>query len=146
MSALRPLIAAVLAAGILSACSKQPATKPSDQAKSAAPVKHEPMLYTAKECLRRIQGQANLWSADARPVHIESDLTSESDGATGRSAIWRFMFVSGRRNAMRTFICSGSRDPDAPPFGLSEGIDLPLPVRALMRAAARVMTTTAHYI
>ncbi|RYG08323.1 MAG: 2-polyprenyl-3-methyl-6-methoxy-1,4-benzoquinone monooxygenase [Burkholderiales bacterium] len=26
------------------------------------------------------------------------------------------------------------------------GIDLPLPVKALMRAAARVMTTTAHYV
>lgn len=119
---------AVLAGGILTACSNQPPAKPSDQVKSeAAPAKQEPRLYTAKECLRMVQGQANLWSADSRLVHIESDLTSESDGKTGRSAIWRFMFISGRRSAMRTFICSGSREPSAPPVGLSEGMDLPLP-------------------
>lgn len=121
------LFTAIVVTGIVTACSTQPAAESTVHAKSAGPAKQEPALYTAKECLRRVQGQANMWSADARPVHIESDLTSESDGTTGKSAVWRFMYVSGTRNAMRTFICSGSRDADAPPFGLSEGMNLPLP-------------------
>jgi hypothetical protein len=37
------------------------------------------------------------------------------------------MFVSGQRSAMRAFMCSGSLDPAAPAFGLSEGSDMPLP-------------------
>ncbi len=116
----------VLTTGILIGCSQQPATKPvAEQPKPEA--KKQPVLYTAQECLKRVEGQAHLWAMDSRPIHIESDLTSESIGQGGKSAVWRFMFVSGQRGAMRAFMCSGSLDPAAPIFGLSEGSDMPLP-------------------
>lgn len=123
------LVSAVLVVvGILTGCSQQPATKTAaEQPKPAAETKKQPVLYTAQECLKRVEGQAHLWALDARPIHIESDLTSESSGKDGKSAVWRFMFVSGQRGAMHAFMCSGSLDPSAPAFGLSEGGDMPLP-------------------
>lgn len=120
------VVPALLAIGMLTACSQQPAAKP-EQPKPAAQAKQQPVLYTAQECLKHVQGQAHLWARDARPVHIESDLTSESAGRDGKSAVWRFMFVSGQRSAMRAFMCSGSVDAAAPAFGLSQGSDMPLP-------------------
>ena len=121
------LIAAILiATGILPACSNQPAGK-SVPPKPAAETKNQPVVYTAQECLKRVEGQARLWAIDARPIHIESDLTSESLGREGKSAVWRFMFVSAQRSAMRAFMCSGSLDAGAPAYGLSQGMDLSLP-------------------
>jgi hypothetical protein len=111
--------------GFLFACS-QPASAPKPAAQTAAEVK-QPVLYTAQECLKRIDGQAHLWSPDAKPVHLESDLTSESVGKDGKSAIWRAMFVSAGRNAMRSFTCSGSREPSAPAFGVSSGLEMAVP-------------------
>ena len=121
------VLTALLLAGMLGGCSQQQASKPAPETKPVAETKKQPVLYTAQECLKRVEGQAHLWAMDARPVHIESDLTSESAGKDGKSAVWRFMFLSAQRNAMRAFMCSGSLDEAAPAFGLSQGSDMPVP-------------------
>ena len=42
----------------------------------------------------------------------------------GKAAIWRGYFVSPAQRSVKTIVCSGSRRPDAPPFGVStEGAD-----------------------
>ncbi len=128
MRRMRLLLVVVFVLAILTSCSQQPATKPAaEQPKPAAEVKKEPVLYTAQECLKRVEGQAHLWAMDSRPIHIESDITSDSKGLEGKSAVWRFMYVSAQRAAMRAFMCSGSTDPGAPAYGLSQGSDMPLP-------------------
>jgi hypothetical protein len=64
------------------------------------------------------------WAPDAQPARLESVLTSETNGHDGKSAVWRGYFASPSRRAVKTFVCSGSRRPDAPPFGVStEGGD-----------------------
>jgi hypothetical protein len=90
----------------------------------ATPQSTEPVLYTGQEAFNRMMGLALKWSPDAQPARLESVLTTETNGQNGKSAIWRGFFASPARRAVKTIVCSGSRRPDAPPFGVStEGSD-----------------------
>jgi hypothetical protein len=110
---------AILTAGCNSTENK-PAQGASEQtAAPAPPPAKEPVLYTGQESFNRMMGLALKWSPDAQPARLESVLTSESTGQSGKSAIWRGFFVSPSRRAVTTIVCSGSRRPDAPPFGVS---------------------------
>jgi hypothetical protein len=98
--------------------------KPSSETPPAAPAKKEPALYTGQQAFNQMTGLALKWSSDAQPARIESVLTSETTGQDGKSATWRGYFVSPSRRATKTIICSGSRLPSAPPYGVStEGAD-----------------------
>jgi hypothetical protein len=71
-----------------------------------------------------MMGLAMKWSSDAEPARVESVLTPETTGQDGKAAIWRGYFVSPAQRSVKTIVCSGSRRPDAPPFGVStEGAD-----------------------
>jgi hypothetical protein len=57
---------------------------------------------------------------------LESVLTPETNGQDGKSTVWRGYFASPSHRATITFVCSGSRQKDAPPFGVStEGAEGP---------------------
>jgi hypothetical protein len=64
-------------------------------------------------------GLALKWSPDAQPARLESVLTTETNGQNGKSTVWRGFFASPRRRSVKTIVCSGSRRPDSPPFGVS---------------------------
>ncbi|MGD0416161.1 MAG: hypothetical protein ABSA80_12455 [Terriglobales bacterium] len=111
----------VISAVILSAgCSSEntPST-PAQPAAAAQPEKKLPVLYTGQEAFNRMLGLAMKWAPDAAPARVESVLTSETTGQDGKSTIWRGYFVSPSRRSTKTFVCSGGRQPDAPPFGVS---------------------------
>ena len=86
---------------------------------AAAPKVAEPVLYTGQESFNRMMGLALKWSPDAQPARLESVLTPEANGQNGKSTIWRGYFASPARRSTKTIVCSGSRRPDAPPFGVS---------------------------
>ena len=116
------IILAILAAGCSSNESK-PAESAS--AKPAAPEVKQPEPYTGQQAFNRMMGLALKWSPDAQPARLESVLTPETTGQDGKSTVWRGYFASPSRRATKTIVCSGSRRPDAPPFGVStEGNDL----------------------
>jgi hypothetical protein len=75
--------------------------------------------YTGQEAFNRMMGLALKWSPDAQPARLESVLTTETTGQDGKSTIWRGYFASPSRRSTKTIVCSGSRRPDAPPFGVS---------------------------
>jgi hypothetical protein len=83
------------------------------------PQSKEPVLYTGQEALNRMLGLALKWSRDAQPARLESVPTPEINGQNGKSTVWRGYFASPSRRSTKTIICSGSRRPDAPPFGVS---------------------------
>jgi hypothetical protein len=66
-----------------------------------------------------MMGLALKWSVDAQPARLESVLTTETTGQDGKSTIWRGYFASPGRRSTKTIVCSGSRQKDAPPFGVS---------------------------
>jgi hypothetical protein len=77
------------------------------------------VLYTGQEAFNRMMGLAMKWSRDAQPARLESVTTAETTGQNGKSAVWRGYFASPSRRSTKTIVCSGSRRPDAPPFGVS---------------------------
>ena len=121
--ALSVISVAILTAGCSSTENKARESTPTP-ATAAKPEIKEPVLYTGQEAFNRMMGLAMKWSSDAEPARLESVLTSETTGQDGKAAIWRGYFVSPAQRSVKTIVCSGSRRPDAPPFGVStEGAD-----------------------
>ncbi|MFI5118497.1 MAG: hypothetical protein ACHP8B_17550 [Terriglobales bacterium] len=104
----------ILTAGCSSTENK---TAPAQQA-AAAP-KPSAELYSGQQAFNRMLGLAMKWAGDAAPARVESVLTTEATGQGGKSAVWRGYFASPSRRSTKTFVCSGSRLHDAPPFGVS---------------------------
>jgi hypothetical protein len=88
-------------------------------APAAQPKKKAPALYTGQQAFNQMMGLAFKWSPDAQPARVESVPTTETNGQDGKSAIWRGYFASPSRRTTKTFVCSGSRLPDSPPYGVS---------------------------
>ena len=107
---------AVLTAGCGSTENNGGPEKPASPAPSQS---KEPVLYTGQEAFNRMMGLALKWSTDAQPARLESVLTTETTGQNGKSTVWRGFFASPRRRSVKTIVCSGSRRPDAPPYGVS---------------------------
>jgi len=110
---------AILTAGCSSTENKPKESTPENPAAAAKPQIKEPTLYTGQEAFNRMMGLALKWSPDAEPARVESVLTTETTGQDGKATIWRGYFVSPSRRSTKTIVCSGSRQPDAPPFGVS---------------------------
>ena len=109
---------AILTAGCNSTENKADST--AEKQDVAAPSQSkEPVLYTGQEAFNRMMGLAMKWSRDAQPARLESVPTTETTGQNGKSTVWRGFFASPRRRSVKTIVCSGSRRPDAPPFGVS---------------------------
>jgi hypothetical protein len=89
------------------------------ESSAGKPASKDPVLYTGQEAFNRMMGLAMKWSRDAQPARLESVSTAETTGQNGKSAIWRGYFASPSRRSTKTIVCSGSRRPDAPPFGVS---------------------------
>ena len=120
--ALSVISVAILTAGCSSTENKPKESTPTPAAAPAE--KKEPVLYTGQEAFNRMLGLAMKWSSDAEPARVESVVTPETTGQDGKAAIWRGYFVSPAQRSVKTIVCSGSRRPDAPPFGVStEGAD-----------------------
>ena len=110
---------AILLAGC-NATENKPAESASEKpASNTPPPSKEPMPYTGLEAFNRMMGLALKWSPDAQPARVESVFTTEANGQNGKSTVWRGYFASPSRRRTKTIVCSGSRRPDAPPFGVS---------------------------
>src|SRR6267378_7094124 len=110
---------ALLTAGCNSTQNNPNESTPEKPASGASPQNKEPVLYTGQEAFNRMMGLAMKWSRDAQPARLESVPTAETTGQNGKSTVWRGYFASPSRRSTKTVVCSGSRRPDAPPFGVS---------------------------
>src|SRR5208337_2317993 len=107
---------AMLTAGCSSTGNKPNESAPEKPAAEAPPPKKEPVLYSGEQAFNQMLVLALKWSPDAQPARLESVHTTETTGQDGKSAVWRGYFVSASHRATKTVVCSGSRQPDAPPF------------------------------
>src|SRR5215467_10330303 len=107
---------------MLSACDTTPEPTKTEEAK---PTKKEPSLYSGMQAFNTMHALALKWAPDATPVRLESRVNSESNGQSGKSTVWRAGFISPGRHQLKFFVCSGSRLPDAPPYGVSSDIETP---------------------
>jgi hypothetical protein len=111
----------LISLAILTAGCSSTGDKPQESQTPAASAQPstEPVLYTGQGAINRMLGLALKWSPDAQPARVESVLTTETTGQNGTATVWRGFFASPSRRAVTTIVCSGSRRPDAPPFGVS---------------------------
>lgn len=129
------ILVIILFSVIILSCSSSPAPAPTTTVATKPAEPEKPALYTAQEAFTRLNGFAHKWSADAMPIHLTSELTSEATGQDGRATIWRAMFASPSRGTVKGFVCSGSRLPNSPAPGTTAGgAESPLTgdLRALM--------------
>jgi hypothetical protein len=124
MKQLHIVVFAVLAVFVLalSGCESSTPTQSSEEAK---PVKKEPSLYSGLQAFNTMNALALKWAPDATPVRLESRVNSESNGQGGKATVWRAGFISPSRHQLKFFLCSGSRLPDSPPYGVSSDIETP---------------------
>src|ERR1039458_8444673 len=134
---------AILTAGCSSTENKAKESAPEKPATAAPAENKQPVLYTGQEALNRMMGLALKWSPDAQPARLESVLTTETTGKDGKSTVWRGYFASPNRRSTKTIVCSGSRRPDAPPFGVSaEGSEGPYNAEAANLAFLPLLVKT----
>jgi hypothetical protein len=134
---------AILAVGCSSSENMPKESAPGKPTVAAQPQSTEPVLYTGQEAFNRMMGLALKWSPDAQPARLESVVTTEATGQNGKSTIWRGYFASPLRRSTKTIVCSGSRRPDAPPFGVStEGREGPYNAEAANLAFLPLLVKT----
>jgi len=114
---MKNLLLAVLAMVMLVGCSSEP-TKP---AKTEASKPKGPEQVTGRTAFQKLYVAAHGWARDAQPYRLESQLTADSRGKDGKSAVWRASFASAAQHGVKPYIWSGSNAPDAPSRGISPG-------------------------
>jgi hypothetical protein len=90
-------------------------------ATQSADSEHHGEALTGRVAFQKMYVAARNWSPDAQGFRLESQTTSDSNGAEGKSAVWRARFGSRARTAAKPILWSGSSDPDAPSRGLDAG-------------------------
>ncbi len=113
------LLSVLLALGLLAGCTSEP-SKPAEAEK---PQPKAPELLSGRAAFQRLLMAAHGWAADARPYRVESQITADSKGQDGKSAVWRGSFASPAQRGVKPFVWSGSDAPDAPSRGISPGTE-----------------------
>lgn len=58
------------------------------------------MNLPSKNCFLQMTNAAVRWQPEAMPVHLESDVNTESAGKEGESTVWRARFASSQSRHM----------------------------------------------
>ena len=100
---MKKLVVALLAFGSMLGCSSQLAQPASSE--SAAP-KPAPTL-SGRSALQKCYIAARGWAPDAKPFHLESEVTKEANGRDGKAASWRASFASPAQHGTKPFLWAG---------------------------------------
>jgi hypothetical protein len=102
---------------MMAACSSEP-SKP---AQTEKPQPKAAELQTGRYAFQKLYIAARGWARDAQPFRLESQLTADSKGKDGKSAVWRASFASPAGRSAKPYMWSGSDAQDAPARGISPG-------------------------
>ena len=113
---MKKLLMAMLAVALMASCSSQP-TKPAEK---SAP--KPPEFLTGHVACQKLYIAAHGWARDAQPFRLESQVTLESNGRDGKSAVWQGSFASALQHSLKPFAWYGIDPPDGS-RGISPGIE-----------------------
>ena len=112
-------------AAMLCACSSSPS---GSSAPAEKPAPKQTDAETGRMVLQRLYTTSRGWAPDTQPVSIQSQNYKNAGGNPnaplghdGKSAVWRGIFGSRSRQAMKTYMWSGLTGPDAPSPGITPG-------------------------
>jgi hypothetical protein len=81
-----------------------------------------PQVESGRFALQKMIPAARMWSPDAQPVMLQSEVLKNTDGRDGKSGFWRSTFASPGRQKVEPFIWSGVSTPDSPK-GVNHGTE-----------------------
>jgi hypothetical protein len=118
---MRKLLMATLALAFLTmaGCSSEP-SKP---AQTEKPQPKAAELQTGRYAFQKLYIAARGWAHDAQAFRLESQVTADSKGKDGKSAVWRASFASPAGLSAKPYVWSGTDAPDAPARGISPGTE-----------------------
>lgn len=112
---MKKLLMAVFVIAVMAGCSSEP-PKPAEK-----PQPKPTELATGRTAFQKLYVAAHGWGRDAQPYRIESQITPDSNGHDGKSAVWRAGFASAAMRGVKPYLWSGSADKDAPSRGVTPG-------------------------
>ena len=113
---MKKLLMATLTLVLWTGCSSQPA-KPKEKAQPKPPE-----FLTGHVAVQKLLIAAHGWARDAQPFRLESQVTPESTGHDGKSAVWQGGFASVLRHSLKPFAWYGI-DPVEGSRGVSPGVE-----------------------
>lgn len=91
--------------------------------KSQTPEKKQAETTTGRYALQKMLPMARLWAEDAKPVQLESNTSSDSNGQDGKATYWRAVFGSAGRGKSEPFSWSGSPDSRGVDHGVEDSFN-----------------------
>lgn len=110
---------ALLFLTFLAGCSSEP--KPTAEQKKPEVKATETEL--GRTAFQHLYVQARGWAPDAKPFRLESEVTTDTTGQGGKSAIWRGYFASDSRRKLKFYTWSGTSAEGAPERGVTAGVE-----------------------
>jgi hypothetical protein len=111
------LAMATLAFLMTAGCTSEPPKPVQTEKPQPKPVE----LQTGRYAFQKLYIAARGWQRDAQPFRLESQVTADSKGQDGKSAVWRASFASPATRSAKPYVWSGTDAPDAPARGISPG-------------------------
>src|ERR1039458_9321220 len=114
---MKQLLMAMLALAVwmTAGCSSQPSTP----APTEKPQPKAADLETGRYAFQKLYIAARGWARDAPPFQLESQVTADSKGKDGKSAVWLASFASPAGRSAKPYVWSGTDAQDAPSRGIS---------------------------
>src|SRR5258708_17459371 len=81
-----------------------------------------PQQESGRFALQKMIPAARMWSADAQPVMLQSEVLKNTDGRDGKAGFWRSTFASPGRQKAEPFTWSGMSSADSP-RGVNHGTE-----------------------
>src|SRR5437868_7512976 len=98
------IVMAVLVLAMLAGCSSEE-PKPQEKPKG-------PELVTGRTAFQKVYVAARGWARDAQPYRLESQISADSKGKDGKSAIWRGFFASPSQHGVKPYFLSCRKGAD----------------------------------
>ena len=81
-----------------------------------------PQTESGRFALQKMIPAAHMWSADAQPMLLQSEVLKNTDGHDGKAGFWRSTFASPGRGKAEPFTWSGMSSADSP-RGVNHGTE-----------------------
>lgn len=121
---MKKLWMSLLLAAAVAGCSSEPQkpkTEGGDQKPRAQAPEAKNDYETGRAAFQKTFIAARGWAADARPYRIESQYTNDAPVGEGKAGVWRVLFASASKRAVKPFVWSGVASDDAPSPGINPG-------------------------
>jgi len=112
------LFAVLATAFLLAGCDQGTQSVSAD--KSTQPT--TPQTESGRFALQKMIPAAHMWSSDAQPIMLQSEVLKNTDGRDGKAGFWRATFASPGRGKAEPFTWSGMSSSDSP-RGVNHGTE-----------------------